>query len=361
MRFYDALQMDPSVLKQKIRASEDTGERRKLMAAIAVRSALIVLFAIMVISPAGKVFGQENSPMAVAMFCILLGIRFVDFGYCVRDSLINFAIVFVLLLVAPSAAAHMNPFLAALVHSAAFFVILFMTSDRPEMGNAGLYTFAYIYLSGNPVSGVLLGKRALLTLVGYVLCAAILFVKHRKKNQDVRFRDVVARFSFSNKVTQWHLQLALGVGILLALGSYFNLPRMMWAAFACGSILGCYSATPVEAKERVGQRMIGACAGSLIFFLGVQILPESLLPFLGPFGGLCMGFCTDYRYKTACNCLGAIMMAASVYGAHGAAALRVVDNLLGVAFGFVFLVAYQKVASLCCGSEELDGIEDPSV
>lgn len=345
MRFYDALQLDPSVLKKKIRAAEQPKEKRKFTAAMIARSFLIVIFAIALISPVAPIFGPENSAMAVALFCILLGLRFVDFGYCIKDSLINLAVVFLLLLLAPVAAAHTNVVLAAVIHCAAFFVILFMTSDSPEMGNAGLYTFAYIYLSGNPVTGDLLWKRALLTFVGYVICAAILYGKHRKKNQSVRFWDMVKNFSISRKVTQWHMQLALGVGIILALGSFFGLPRMMWAAFACGSILGCYSATAVEAKSRVAQRMVGAIAGSLIFFVAFQLTPISLRPIFGPLGGIILGFCTDYRFKTASNCLGALFMANGIYGLNQSVVLRIGNNLIGVIFGFVFLVLYQKVMS----------------
>ncbi len=361
MRFYDALQLDPSCLKPKIRASEDPKERRKLALAMASRSLLIVLFAILLIAPVSPIFGPENSAMAVAMFCIFLGLRFVDFGYCIKDSLVNLAVVFVLLLIAPSAASVVNPIFAAIIHSVAFFIILFMTSDSPEMGNAGIYTFAYIYLSGNPVTGDLLWKRALLTLVGYVLCAVILFVKHREKNKTVRFWDMVAQFSMDNKKTQWHIQLALGVGVILALGSFLNLKRMMWAAFACGSILGCYAATPVEAKGRVGQRMTGALAGSLIFFFGYQLAPEAIRPIFGPLGGICMGFCTDYRYKTACNCLGALFMATALYGVPESVFLRVLNNLLGAAFGYVFLVLYQKVMNVCFNDSTQDGAENPAV
>lgn len=88
------LQLDPATLKNKIRSAEQPKERRKLTAAMIARSLLIVFFAIVIISPVSKVFGAENSAMGIAVFCILLGIRFVDFGYCIKDSLINFAVVF---------------------------------------------------------------------------------------------------------------------------------------------------------------------------------------------------------------------------------------------------------------------------
>ena len=46
MKFYDALQMDPSVLKRKIAACEVRREKTYYWVAIAVRSVLIVAFAI---------------------------------------------------------------------------------------------------------------------------------------------------------------------------------------------------------------------------------------------------------------------------------------------------------------------------
>ena len=347
MRFYDALQLDPAGLKKNIREAETRQEKTKMLCAMIARSFLIVLFSVLVISPVTPVFGAENSPMAVALLCVLLGIRFVDLGYRIQDSMINLAVVFALLLFAPVAAAAVNPFFAALIHISAFFVILFMTSDRPEMGNAGIYTFAYIYLAGNPVFGDLLWKRALLTLLGYVICGGILFAKHRTKNPDDRFVTLVKNFSLTNKKTQWQLQLAVGVGLLLAIGTLFGLKRTMWAAFACGSILGCYNATSDGVKERFSKRMIGTLVGTLTFFVVYQIMPESMYSLFGLMGGIILGFCTDYKYKTASNSLGALLVATGVYGLHQSVILRVMNNFLGVAFGCLFLFLFQKLMQKC--------------
>lgn len=89
MKFYDALQMNPSVLKQKIAAGETRKEKTYYWVAMAVRSALIVAFAIVFISLLSDIFGANNTPLAVALFCMMLGIRFVNFEYCVGDSLIT--------------------------------------------------------------------------------------------------------------------------------------------------------------------------------------------------------------------------------------------------------------------------------
>ncbi len=358
MRFYDLIQLDPSFLKRMIRESEEPKQRNRLRIAMATRAVLLVAFAVLMISPVGTIFGEENSAMGVALFCIMMGIRFVNFGYCIQDSLINLAVAFALLWIAPSAAALVSPLFSVLIHVSSFFLILFMTSDRPELGNAGLYTFAYIYLSGNPVTGAALWNRGLLTLTGYILCGSIFFVKHRKKNQDVRFRTIVQNFQFSKPQTQWHIQLALGVGILLGLSSLFPLKRMMWAAFACGSILGCYQAAGDGIKQRFLHRLIGTVIGSTAFILAYSVIPEDLHMLLGMLGGLCLGFCTDYRSKTACNCLGALFIASGLYGVKEAVLLRIVNNFVGVVFGAGFWMLYQKVVQVQAELSAADGIQD---
>ena len=110
MKFYDALQLDPSILKRKIAACDTKKEKIYYWTAIAVRSALIVGFAIVFISLLSQVFGADNTPLAVALFCMMLGIRFVNFEYCVGDSLLTLAAVLAILVLAPSAGWCSRPF-----------------------------------------------------------------------------------------------------------------------------------------------------------------------------------------------------------------------------------------------------------
>ena len=109
MNFYQAMQLDVSVCKGKIRNAANPSERHKLIAALIVKDILCVLFAVVFISILNFLFGDENSSAAVVIFCILLTVRFVDFGYCLKSSLINFFIVFVLLTFSPCIAQSVNP------------------------------------------------------------------------------------------------------------------------------------------------------------------------------------------------------------------------------------------------------------
>lgn len=275
MKFYDALQMDPSVLKRMIASCDTKHHKAYYWTAMAVRSVLIVGFAIVFISLLSGIFGSDNTPLAVALFCIMLGIRFVNFEYCIRDSLAALAAVLAILVLAPSAAALLPPFFLIPLHFTAFFALLYMTTQRPEMGNGGLYSFAYIYLTGNPVFGV---------------------------------------------------------------------ERFMWMGFACASLLSEYPYSG-STLVRFRHRIVGAVAGSFVFFVIYLATPEAFHPLMGPLGGICLGFCTDYRYKTAMNCFGALMLGAGIYGLQGAVALRIMDTFLGVTFGLVFAAVFHRLAA----------------
>ena len=91
---------------------------------------------------------------------------------------------------------------------------------------------------------------------------------------------------------------------------------------------------------------MGAITGSCAFFVFYLVTPEALHPLMGPLGGLCLGFCTDYRYKTAMNCFGALMLGTGIYGLKGAVILRIVDTLLGVTFGLVFAAIFHRLAAV---------------
>lgn len=345
MKFYDALQLDPSILKRKIAACDTKKEKVYYWTAIAVRSALIVGFAIVFISLLSQVFGADNTPLAVALFCMMLGIRFVNFEYCVGDSLLTLAAVLAILVLAPSAAVVLPPVFLIPLHFAAFFAVLYMTTQRPEMGNGGLYSFAYIYLTGNPVLGEALVRRGLLALVGYLICGAILFAKHRHQHKTIRFHHVVRRAELSTPLFLWQLRMALGVSLVMTAGQVFGVERFMWMGFACASLLSEYPYSG-NTFTRFWQRIVGAVAGSCAFLVLCLILPESLHSLMGPLGGLCLGFCTDYRYKTAMNCFGALMLGAGIYGLTGAVTLRIVDTVLGVTFGLVFAAVFHRLAAV---------------
>ena len=345
MRFYDALQMDPAILKRNIALCQTRREKAYYWTAMAVRSVLIVAFAVVFISLLSGIFGADNTPLAVALFCMMLGIRFVNFEYCVGDSLAALAAVLGILVLAPCAAAMVSPIFLIPLHFFAFFALLCLTTQRPEMGNGGIYSFAYVYLTGNPVAGEALLRRVAMALVGYLICSAILFAKHRHQHKTTRFHHVVKRFDLSTPLSLWQLRMALGVSLVLTAGQVFAVERFMWMGFACASLLSEYPYSG-STMVRFRQRIVGAVAGCCAFFVLYQVTPDALHSLLGPLGGLCLGFCTDYRYKTAMNCFGALMLGTGIYGLSGAVLLRIADTILGVTFALIFAAVFHRLAAV---------------
>ena len=188
-------------------------------------------------------------------------------------------------------------------------------------------------------------RRGLVALVGYLICGAILFAKHRHQHTTTRFHHVMRRFDLSTQVHLWQVRMALGVSLVLTVGQVVGVERFMWMGFACASLLSeCpYSG---NACVRSRQRIIGAIAGSCAFFILYLVTPEAFHSLMGPLGGLCLGFCTDYRYKTAMNCFGALMLGTGIYGLSGAVLLRIVDTVLGVLFGLLFAAIFHRLAGV---------------
>ena len=162
------------------------------------------------------------------------------------------------------------------LHFAAFFALLFLTSQRPEMGNGGIYSFAYIYLTGNPVAGEALARRGLMALTGWLVCGAILLAKHRGRHADTRFHHLVRRFRLSRPECLWQLRMALGVSLVLAAGQVFGVERFMWMGFACGSLLSEYP-LPGSTAVRFWQRIAGAAAGCAAFALLYLARPSAFV------------------------------------------------------------------------------------
>ena len=90
--------------------------------------------------------------------------------------------------------------------------------------------------------------------------------------------------------------------------------------------------------------MLGTIIGIFSFILLSMYLPIEILSLLG---GICLGFCSSYRYKTVFNCIGALTIASQMYGIPQTLAMRFTYNLLGVSLAilgiwFVKMLLKQK-------------------
>lgn len=344
VRFYDLLQMDPQSIITIMKTQSEKTEKRRLLFALCVRAFLLVGFAMVFIVSFTWIFGQANTPMAVVAFCILLTVRFVDFGYRVWDSLFALAVVFTILLYAPVLTYLVHPGISFLIHLASLFLILFLTCDRPEMGNGGLFSFAYIYLTGNPVFHQELLNRSILCLICFIICGLVYYRKHKTKYSEISLFAKIKTTSWITFKYKWMLRICLAVSAILAIGLAINLERFMWAGFACGSLLSIYSREH-KIRTRFSQRLFGVLEGSLLFYALYTLLPVSARPLIGPLGGIFLSFCVNYRHQTIMNTLGALLIASGSYGLNDSIYLRVVDTLFGICFAAVFYLVYEFFTS----------------
>lgn len=217
-----------------------------------------------------------------------------------------------------------------------------ISCEKEEMGNAALYSFAYVFLSGNPVSNEAFFNRFKMTCVGLIICGIIFFFKHKNKYKDIRFITKLKNFTLYSHKYQWEIKMAFGISIILSIGSAFHLERFMWAGFACGSLLSEHTKNP-KLQEKLYQRLLGTVLGCTIFFFLYTYLPPSIHILIGPIGGFCLGLSTQYKYKTAINCLGALLLASSIYGVHSAIILRMIYTVFGAVFAFFFYYFYDYI------------------
>ena len=196
-----------------------------------------------------------------------------------------------------------------------------------------------------------------MALVGFGLCGAILFFRHRKKHKNVSFLHVVGRMRIYDPKCQWQLRLALGLSLLFLLNRALNLNRFMWAGFACSSLLSSY---PVNLRGRLAERAGGIVLGSLLFAAVYRHIPESFLFMVGPAAGLCLGICSSYFAKTVLNCFGALLMAAGTYGLSAAVSVRIVTICWDCLWPAVFKV-YEKAVRQSAPAGRLEKREADSM
>ena len=198
----------------------------------------------------------------------------------------------------------------------------------------------YMFLYGNPVDGHLLVLRAEEMLPGCLLCGVVFYINHRKKHYDQDFSQIIKGFSLFDPLGKWQFQVILGLSVGILVGELLHLDRIMWVGCACLTILAQYGERP---NKRAFQRLGAVVAGSILFGIVYQMLPDSAYSYLGIYSGLLLGLCAAYYWKTLLNCFGALLMATGIFGVTPAIILRIVNNIIGCCFGVLFYYAYTAI------------------
>lgn len=339
---YQLLQLSPLVLKKKIKEAELHSQKRKYLIAMVIRSILLILFAIAYISLFTTIFGNENSSVAVGSFCILLGIRFVPYGYHIAESIAAMGGVFGLMFVGGLVTKYCNPFVGLLVNFSFVLLIMMVTADEPIMGNAGIYIFSYLFTVENPVTIHQLPARAAALALAFFVCGLVFFRKHKEKNRTVHLKTIFQNFAFHSEKSLWQLRMAVGISIVLFIGHSFNISRTVWMGYACMSVL---LPMTTSLRQRASFRVLGVVVGSLLFGVITQLIPTTSYSIMGPLAGLCIGFSGTYFWNTVLNCFGGLLLASTLYGISPAILFRIENNLLGAMCAIACVLVFSKLAN----------------
>lgn len=337
---YALLQLSPYALKQKIKMASTKKEKREYWTALILRSFLLIAFAIIYISLFTKIFGTDNSSVAVASFCMLLGIRFVSYGYRFVEHLGALALVLVLFLFGSLAASTPNSWFHFGANLLNLFFLLRLTSNEPQLGNAGIYVFSYLFISQTPVIGTSLILRFWSLVAVFIICGAVIWQKHRNKKETFYLKELLRGIDPSQLLDAWQLRLAIGVSGAVLIGELFGFPRVVWIGYASMSVLLPYDR---ELKRRALERVSGVFLGSVLFGVIFLFLNEEYTAFIGPVAGFCLGLSGTYFWNTVLNCFGALLLAGSLYGTGPAVFYRIENNLIGALFAFAFALLLERI------------------
>lgn len=340
MTFYESLQLDPYVLKQNIKKAKNTKERTFFYKALFTRSILLVVFASLFIGLITFLFGTANASLAVVLFCILLSIRFVDFGYKMSHSITSLAIVFFILFMIPLINSIDLLTIKWLINFIAILTIFMLTGSNPKMGNPGLYSFSYLFLMGTAQKLDIneLKIRGVLLILSFLLFSVILFMKHKQKNSDKSFIANFIGEDILSKRNLWLTNYALGVSLILLVGEHIPLDRFMWVTFAFSSLISGYEDDFI--KERFIDRIIGVIMGSFLFALFNQFVPATVLAVIS---GFALGLTTTYRYKSIFNSFGALSTASILFGLQSSINIRIINNLVGLTLAYLYFILSKQL------------------
>lgn len=343
---YQLLQLSPQVLKKKIKNATQFQEKRKFILAILLRSIFLVLFSIFYILLFSRLFGVENNSVAVGSLCMLLGIRFVSYGYKIKDSLLSLAIVLFLMFLGGIVSLLNSLWIVFIFNFLALLIILLLVANQPIMGNAGIYTFSYLFIAETPVENKLILTRFLSLIFVFLICGLILYFKHNNNDKEIHLVDVLRLNDIHNKKSIWQLRLALGVSLALFLGKLFHLSKVVWVGYACMSILLPYDDCKYKKQlfVRVSSRVFAVIMGSILYGYVSSFICEKYTFIIGPIAGLLIGLSGTYFWNNVLNCFGALILASQMYGVKVSIYSRIENNIIGAIVAIIIFLIFKKLS-----------------
>ena len=208
---------------------------------------------------------------------------------------------------------------------------------NPFMFNQSTLVLSYLLLYGYDVTGKSYQMRLVGMALGAALTCFVFYRNHKNRTYKRTLKDLIQEFDISSSRTKWQLCQIICVPVVICIVELCSMPRAMWAGIAAMSAILPFME---DMQYRVHKRIVGNIAGAICFTMLYFLLPSSIYTYIGILGGIGVGLSAQYGWQAVFNTFGALAIATESYGLKGAISLRVIQNVFGAVFAFVFCAIF---------------------
>lgn len=342
MTFYQELQLNQALSKAVIRNAKTRKEKLYHTSVYLFKIFITMVFCVAFVTAFSKIFGSENSIVGVVTLLCVMGFRFVDTGLKPSHGLLAMTFIFAILAVGPRLANCGGLFMQFLVNLFCIFLLMILGCHNVVFFNQSTLVLGYLLFFGYDVTGKDYQMRLVAILVSWIMTMVVYYRNHKNKQYKRSFVDLVKEFRISSTRGQWQMAITIGVSLGILLAGFAGLPRTMWVGIAVMSVIQPFHG---DMKNRLTGRIWGNLLGGVVFAILYHIMPESLYFTFGIIGGIGVGLSATYGWQAVFNSLGAMTIASEFLGWQGAIFYRVINNVCGVVFGFLFFYGFSKIVS----------------
>lgn len=345
MTFYQELQLNQAGSKTLLKNCTTRKDKAKHFSIYLFKVLLTLAFCVAFVTLYSNIFGADNSIVGVVVLLCVMVFRNADLGIKCSHALGCMSVVFAILAFGPRLSNICGAFGALIVNLVCIFLLMILGCHNVIMFNHSTLVLGYLLLQGYDVTGELYVQRLFGILAGAAATMLIYYRNHHKKTYKRNLKDLLAEFNLHSARSRWQLTLTFGVSSILFAADLLHAPRAMWVAIAAMSVLVPFES---DLKKRVVGRIPGNIGGGLLFLLLYSILPASMLPYMGVIGGIGVGFSAAYGWQAVFNSLGAISIAAGIFGVPGAIFLRILNNAAGALYGLLVQKLSTTISKKVC-------------
>ncbi len=343
MNFYQELQLNQSASKAVIRQADSVGKKAYHIGVYLFKIFITMVFCVAFVTAYSKIFGSENSIVGVVILLCIMGFRFVNTGLKPSHGIIAMVFIFIILAVGPRLANSGGLGFQFLVNLVSIFLLMILGCHNVIFFNQSTLVLGYLLLFGYDVTGNAYRMRLYAILVGAIMTIIVYYRNHRKKQYKRTLVDLIKEFHVFSTRARWQIAITMGVSLIILITGILDFPRTMWAGIATMSVIQPFQS---DMKHRVTGRIWGNMLGSIVFAILYSFVPQSLHFTFGIIGGIGVGLSATYGWQAVFNSLGAMTIASEFLGMQGAIFYRILNNVCGALFGYLFFYVISRIMEL---------------